>query len=420
MWGFWFRNQKHNPDFVRELHVRSEATIPEDIPPQIQEGLDDGLRELLSQAASARQLWTHRLNPKVTPVRDYLKDNNLMVKPTDKNLGLAAFPALLYYTEMVKHIKEGPYEEVVYTLPLAKDFHSDILKRLPKTGLTKAEVRYIRQHREISWPAFHMIPKVHKSPWAWRPIVPAHSSPTARISKVADIAIASLLPRFPHLIRSTAEWLRHLSDGWNKRNSLRDQYFVTGDVVAFYTNVDTDTIHLSMEALLRGSRIPDSRAKAIAELVRIITHKNFFAIEDIVFRQTSSLAMGSPCSGTVANLTMARRERRFVNREGVLAYTRYIDDIFCLIEARNEIEVRRILQEISEAVHPLQIKWNVSRRRAVYLDAEVAFSPFIGLTYKPYRKPGSQHAYLPWSSAHPTYVKKGLVIGETTRLSLLC
>ena len=164
MWGFWFRNQKTNRNFVQQIHVRSEAVIPEGIPLQIQEGLDDGLRELLSQAASARQLWSDRLNPKVTPVKDYLKANNLMVKPTDKNLGLAAFPASLYFFEIVKHIKEGPYEEAVY--PPALDFHSDILKRLPKTGLTKADIRFITQHRDILWPRFHMIPKVNKSPWA--------------------------------------------------------------------------------------------------------------------------------------------------------------------------------------------------------------------------------------------------------------
>ena len=42
------------------------------------------------------------------------------------------------------------------------------------------------------------------------------------------------------------------------------------------------------------------------------------------------------------------------------------------------------------------------------------------MSYRPFRKPGNQLGCLPWSSAHPVHVKKGLVIGETTRLSLLC
>ena len=131
--------------------------------------------------------------------------------------------------------------------------------------------------------------------------------------------------------------------------------------------------------------------------------------------------MGSPCSGTVANLSLARREKKVIHRAGILAYTRYIDDVFALLETDSLSEVRRILQEVTEAVAPLEIKWNVSERHAIYLDVQVDCDRFgNNFSYRPFRKPGNQHAYLPWSSAHPIHVKKGLVMGETTRLSLLC
>ena len=149
--------------------------------------------------------------------------------------------------------------------------------------------------------------------------------------------------------------------------------------------------------------------------------RNIFAVNDNLFRQTNGLAMGSPCSGTVANLAMARRERSVIRRAGILTYTRYIDDIFMLIEARKVSEVRHILREVSEAVAPLQIQWKVSKKHAVYLDAQVTANSFAyrGFTHSLYKKPDLQHAYLPWSSAHPTHVKRGLVIGEATRLALL-
>lgn len=131
--------------------------------------------------------------------------------------------------------------------------------------------------------------------------------------------------------------------------------------------------------------------------------------------------MGSPCSGTVANLSMVRREKKFLNRQGILAYTRYIDDVFMLIEARNIREVRHILNEVTESIAPLRIQWKVSERYAVYLDVQIQVDWYTGASsYRPYRKPGNQQAYLPWSSAHPEHVKVGIVIGETTRLFLLC
>lgn len=193
---------------------------------------------------------------------------------------------------------------------------------------------------------------------------------------------------------------------------------MTGDVEAFYTNINTDTIDASMKALMTGSRIPRKRAIAIAKLVRIVTHKNLFIVNGYHDRQTSGLAIGSPCFSTVANLSLARKEKKFnVNREGILAYTRYIDDIFMLIEASNVVNVRRLLQEVSEEVALLKIKLNIGRH-AVYLDVEIEKHGF-GYRYKPYSKPGSQRAFLPWSSAHPTHTKKEFVLEETTCLALL-
>lgn len=135
--------------------------------------------------------------------------------------------------------------------------------------------------------------------------------------------------------------------------------------------------------------------------------------------------MHSLCSGTVANLAMARRERACIKRAGILPYIRYIDDISALIEGRSITEVHHILQELNDAVAPVQIKWNVWKRHAIYLDAEVEITPLLSqkpfsVSYRTYGKPRSHFAYLPWSLAHPTHVKKGLVIGETMRLSLLC
>ena len=152
----------------------------------------------------------------------------------------------------------------------------------------------------------------------------------------------------------------------------------------------------------------------------MVTHLNYFEVNDKRYRQTSGLAMGSPCSGTVANPSMARREKAFVHRESILCYTRYIDEIFVLLEPSSVIEVRKLLGESSTAVAPLRIQWNVSDKHAVYLDIEIAAPRLFGNpTFKPYRKLNTQHAYLPWTSANRVHVKKGIVIGEVSRLALL-
>ena len=191
------------------------------------------------------------------------------------------------------------------------------------------------------------------------------------------MALKNLLPRFLHLIQSTAEWIRAFEKGIASRTGSLECWLVTGDVVAFYTNIDTGTVDRSMEALLSGSCVPIKRAIAIAQLVKMTMHNNFFAVNDGLYRQTNGLAMGSPCSGTIANLVIACRERACIKCTGILSYVRYINDIFALLEARSITEVRHILQELSDSVAPLQIKWNMSKRHAIYLDVEVEMTPLL-------------------------------------------
>ena len=95
IWKFFFRNEKNKnkKDYIPALHVHSDAMYPDSIPQSIQQGLDAGFRELLSQAASSRAIEADRLNPRVAAVKRFLKENRLVVKPTDKNLGLSVFHA---------------------------------------------------------------------------------------------------------------------------------------------------------------------------------------------------------------------------------------------------------------------------------------------------------------------------------------
>lgn len=146
LWGFWFRNHpraNYNPEF----HVRSDALIPEGIPPEIQQGLDEGAKELLRQAALSRQNWTERPNPRLSAVKLYLKENSLIIKPTDKNLGFSIFPTTEYREAVGRHISTGPYTPLDWKSALS--FHKKLLARLPKKGLLPAERKFIRAHRII-------------------------------------------------------------------------------------------------------------------------------------------------------------------------------------------------------------------------------------------------------------------------------
>ena len=165
IWRYHFRNKVDSSNFDPLLHVKCEAYLPV-VRPWIQEGLDAGSVELLRQAAISRKRLSDHYNPKVTPVRSYLAANNLIAKPTDKNLGLSVFKDAEYLPALAQHLHDEPYEKLdAPPFDKASDLHDRLLAKLPIKGLTKEERKFICSHREMKWPQFHTIPKVHKSPW---------------------------------------------------------------------------------------------------------------------------------------------------------------------------------------------------------------------------------------------------------------
>ena len=73
-----------------------------------------------------------------------------------------------------------------------------------------------------------------------------------------------------------------------------------------------------------------------------------------------------------------------------------------------------------EAIKVLSFTFEISEERAIFLDLEVykgrRFARDGRFDVKPYFKPTNLLLYMPWQSAHPLYMKLGIVRGEAIRL----
>ena len=91
-------------------------------------------------------------------------------------------------------------------------------------------------YNDKSLPYFYLLPKVHKTPWATRPVVSGVSSVLEPLSKWVDIQ----LQRVVHLCPA------YLKDSWHFLNEMKnldilDEYrIVTSDAKAMYVNINTD------------------------------------------------------------------------------------------------------------------------------------------------------------------------------------
>lgn len=420
----WLFRDKTDTNFIPKFHVPNTRWRPPLASRPIEQGLTAAVAVIDSQVKQA--LSTIATRPPVhgnmnwTKVQDFLAEKRLLAKLTDKNLGLAVIPIDWYDTQILDLLKDSDTYKPVFKVP-TQDLLDTLHGQVSSWRLPPAMEKYIRQRTESELPEFHAIPKVHKAPWKLRPIVPSHSWVTTTTSTVLDHLCQPLLKQLPWVVASSKEVINQLE----KVRPLSDKpiWILTADVVAFYTNIPpkdcSDKLAAWWRLFMKGSSIPH---RSIRKMSRFVMDNNYLSYRGQAFHQLNGLAMGTACAPVVANLYAAwfEKKARVVHRQGVLLYVRYIDDILCLFQGSKE-EVKEFMGGFT--IGPLSLTWSANRLRNEFLDIELIQEP--GLVQRVvhtrlFRKKMNRHLYIPWSSAHPSHVKKGFVKAELTRYVMLC
>lgn len=414
-----FRNSKDNRDFIPRFHVASNWNPPK-AAPHIERGLDIGKDALLKQAARLNQDTTRRPYYNWDKVHTFLQSSMLLVKLTDKNLGLAVFTKDWYNAEVLKHLNDSStYEKVIRDEPMK--LAKEAMETFNALNLPEPFKKFLNAKTKAILPKFYVIPKVHKNPWASRPIVPSHSWVTSRMSEILDHLLRPLLKHFPWVVNSTRDVVKGLESA--KYERLDKLYIVTGDVTAFYTNVPViEGIHAignMYDTYITEPKVP---RQVVQQMLDFVLNFNFFEYDTDVYHQSKGLAMGTSVAPLFANLYAASLEAVGIMataRKAVRLYVRYIDDILALIEGtEEELNHAQTLMKL----RGFKISWDCSSSRREFLDLEILNTPASRnrLATRLYRKPMNKFLYIPFSSAHPLPVKKAFVKAELTRFIIIC
>lgn len=426
-----FRNKEQNSKYIPRFHVRNATWYPPQAAKHIELGLKKGMELLRAQLNAIPENLVaqyHTIGWK--KVHRFLHDNEILLKLTDKNLGLAALPKKWYQDEMDRLLSDTvTYERYKHTEnseTWAQELKERIVKHARNMDLPNNYRKYVENSTKSNLPRFHIIPKVHKEPWKGRPIVPSHSWVTTCLSEIVDHTLQPILERLPWVVNSTKQVVQKLEPF---RYSGQNVWLLTGDVEAFYTNVTwKDAEKMCRSAHRRFQPDHAISDKDLGSLIKIILKNNFFTANGVVYHQTQGIAMGTSCAPLLANIVAGFRERHsFLDSGGVpkdpriLTYFRYMDDVFALVKGTKEDVI-----DVSNNILKLDgftITWSYSKERAVFLDLEVLHIPTIyglELHTRVYRKPMNKYLYIPYSSAHPDAVKKGFVKAELTRYVTNC
>jgi len=425
----WQLRDQKNSDFIPRLHVPNPTWQPRHAAPHIELGLRAG-RESLEAQLKAVPLEAFIPHPGVgwKKVRSFLESEEILLKLTDKNLGLAALTKSWYSSQMEKLLSDRTVYSKYRKPPgeWISEYKRRILFQVERLGLPHVYAKYIDRMTKDSLPRFHIIPKVHKEPWKGRPIVPSHSWITTCISECIDEILRPCLTSMPWVVQSTKEVVNEIE---KFRYKGKDCWLLTGDVESFYTNVSwKDAIQSAESAHARFNPSHPVSSHQLASLVKLVMTHNFFEANGDLYHQKQGVAMGTSCAPLLANLVVAQQERKRIVHQGgvprdrrVLKYLRYMDDILALVDGSEEDVI-----DVSNNVLKLDgftVTWSYSKTRTVFLDLEILKTGAVNrqeLHTRVYRKPMNRFLYIPWSSAHPDTVKKGFVKAELTRFVTNC
>lgn len=103
---------------------------------------------------------------------------------------------------------------------------------------------------------------------------------------------------------------------------------------------------------------------------------------------------------------------------GILFYSRYIDNCLSIILADTEEEALGPISRLT--FDGCTIEWNVSALCEPFLDMLIYLDSDNSLQHMLFWKVCSHQERVPWISAHPVNMKRGVFIGKIARLATLC
>ena len=182
-----------------------------------------------------------------------------------------------------------------------------------------------------------------------------------------------------------------------------------------YPNIPRQRAHQILGEIARDACNEPEYVHLITKLAQWSDNYLVFEHKNRYFHQKEGLAMGLAAAPDVANLYMSYFKNTFAHKFPL--YKRYIDDVFCLVEADSK---KAALEQYSK-VHAdgLTLTWSVEEKAVNFLDLTITCETGY-LSFKPYRKPLNSYERLLFTSAHPLHVKRAAFQGEVSWISRLC
>ena len=247
-WKVFFAHKQAPSDFLErnsQYRIPKPETIavPASTLNWVEDMLDRGRTDLVKQLrampdSAKNTVITLSYKSELKCLENWRNMNNVLVLQSDEKLGTTGV-CVEWYNEKLDALvlNNSDFTEIInYCGKFIPVF--DEIRRCKNKHPPQEVKDFILEScniEDVKLPRFHGIPKIHKEPWALRPIVPCHSYPLANASKVLS-HLLKLRVRESRWILESSQELARLLEGI-RIPSGKKYWLCTGDVVAMYPNI---------------------------------------------------------------------------------------------------------------------------------------------------------------------------------------
>jgi hypothetical protein len=350
-------------------------------------------------------------------LKQFLKVKPFKVVELDKNVGAGIISTQLFEYLAFKHLENPDYYDVIDQNPLNDLI--DNLCILKSQIVLKRDISY-KLERLLFDPnskhklgSFRILPKIHKKIFSIRPIINYGSNPISKICELLDLILRPYVEKCESYIKDSQDLMGKVYDLTFKSENIN---LYSCDFESLYSNIDhNDCLFVLCDFMKDKLDTVHLKISGFHKILEFVLENNFFHFQQNKFyRQKLGIAMGSKCGPSIANIYVYCYEKKWLSIHKPLFYTRFIDDIFIIIEDN------LIIDSLKRSFGNLKLNC-VNGKSVNFLDLTISYDKITcTLVFRPYYKVTNTHSYLQTLSNHPKFIFKNIPKSLFIRLRRIC
>ena len=421
-----------NDTYDPKMYVNSKWTPPDWMMPTAAVRRYNIFKTHTVSLFTKRKVSSNLLTHQHLALRNLQLQKEFLIVQCDKNLG----PAILEYDVYVQraltdHLsKPETYRRL--SEDVARRYATKINDLIDKwldnhhSSLLPSERKYIRTNVTACtspFPVFYLTMKVHKDPWATRPIVSCSGSLLYSLAVWVDRKLKSAAIAQKSYIASSKTFKDILIDASPFPPSAM---LFTADAESYYTSINTQQALREIGNYLRKNEsvFKDIPVQAVMAGLRLVMTYNVFTFGDTYWLQLSGTAMGTPPACNYATLFFAIHEDKILpSHPNIICYKRYIDDVCGVWVPDADVTTNDAkwdyFQRDMHSYHGVTWTFKPLDTKVDFLDMTIRITDgTISTTL--FEKALNLYLYISPHSCHPPGVLTGLVLGNCHRIYSLC